>query len=136
MSDLHHAFAMSSVLQIVSARSRPGAFLTQSTIENPADSNPGLVDIRVAKVGLLWRKDPKKKKARSPWQEWGALLTGSQLYFFRDVQWVKSLISQYEMHQKRGRRQSVTFKPPLAEFKPDAIMSTDDAVALLNSSYK
>src|SRR6202008_1382131 len=35
-----------------------------------------------------------------------------------------------------GRRKSVTFKPPLAEFKPDAMMSTDDAVVLLDSSYK
>jgi hypothetical protein len=136
MNGLHHAFSRSSILQIVSARSRPDAFLTQSTIDNPAESLPGLVDIRVAKVGLLWRKDPKKKKARSPWQEWGALLTCSQLYFFRDVQWVKSLISQYETHQKGGRRQAVTFKPPLTEFKPDAIMSTDDAVALLDTSYK
>ncbi|PGH13375.1 hypothetical protein AJ79_03654 [Helicocarpus griseus UAMH5409] len=130
---LHHAFHKSSVLQIVSARSRPDAFLTTNSIANPAESHPGLVDIRVAKVGLLWRKDPKKKKTRSPWQEWGAVLTGSQLYFFRDVQWVKSLISQCESH---GRRHAVTFKPPVTDFKPDSIMSTNDAVALLDSSYK
>ncbi|WEW57829.1 hypothetical protein PRK78_003296 [Emydomyces testavorans] len=136
MNELHQAFYNPCVLQIVSERSRPDAFLTQSSIANPADSQPGLVDIRVAKVGLLWRKDPKKKKTRSAWQEWGAVLTGSQLYFFKDVQWVKSLISQYESKQKRGRRQPVTFKPPIADFKPNAIMSTADAVALLDSSYK
>ncbi|EEH40574.2 hypothetical protein PAAG_09027 [Paracoccidioides lutzii Pb01] len=136
MDALHRTFNKSSVLQIVSARSRPDAFLTSSSIANPAESHPGLVDIRVAKVGLLWRKDPKKKKTRSPWQEWGAVLTGSQLYFFRDVQWVKSLISQCESHDKHGRRRAVTFKPPITDFKPDAIMSTHDAVALLDSSYK
>ncbi|KAL1957213.1 hypothetical protein VTO42DRAFT_6247 [Malbranchea cinnamomea] len=136
MNDLHRLFYKPCVLQIVSARSRPDAFLTQTSIENPAESHPGLVDIRVAKVGLLWRKDPKKKKTRSPWQEWGAVLTGSQLYFFRDVHWVKSLISQYESNQKNGRRRPVTFTPPVADFKPDTTMSMADAVALLDSSYK
>ncbi|KAL4889188.1 hypothetical protein BDV59DRAFT_121125 [Aspergillus ambiguus] len=132
---LNRAFAKSGILQIVSARSRPDAFMPAS-MENPADSNPGLVDIKVAKVGLLWRKDPKKKKTRSPWQEWGALLTLSQLYFFRDASWIKSLMSQHESAQKEGLQRSVVFKPPLVEFKPDGIMSTDDAVALLDSSYK
>ncbi|RJE16423.1 guanyl-nucleotide exchange factor, partial [Aspergillus sclerotialis] len=86
MDSLHETLAESGILQIVSARSRPDAFM-QASIGTPADSHPGLVDIKVAKVGLLWRKDPKKKRARSPWQEWGALLTFSQLYFFRDVNW-------------------------------------------------
>lgn len=135
MDNLHQTFAKTGILQIVSARSRPDAFMP-SSIGNPADSHPGLVDIKVAKVGLLWRKDPKKKKARSPWQEWGALLTFSQLYFFRDVNWVKSLITQHNSQQKDGRRRTVVFTPPLTDFKPDGIMSTDDAVALLDSGYK
>ncbi|KAJ9264134.1 hypothetical protein DTO212C5_7298 [Paecilomyces variotii] len=136
MDSLHQAFSKSAILQIVSARSRPDAFMTPSSIGNPADSHPGLVDIKVAKVGLLWRKDPKKKKTRSPWQEWGALLTFSQLYFFKDVNWAKSLISQYDAQKAEGRRGPVVFTPPLADFKPDGIMSTDDALALLDSSYK
>ena len=135
MRSLHRAFAKTGVLQIVSARSRPDAFMPAS-LQNPADSNPGLVDIKVAKVGLLWRKDPKKKRGRSPWQEWGALLTFSQLYFFRDVNWVKSLISQSEEQQKEGSGRAVIFKPPLTDFSPDGLMSTDDAVALLDSNYK
>ncbi|KAL4878998.1 hypothetical protein BJY04DRAFT_229512 [Aspergillus karnatakaensis] len=132
---LHKAFTQAGILQIVSARSRPDAFMPAS-MDNPAESNPGLVDIKVVKIGLLWRKDPKKKRARSPWQEWGALLTLSQLYFFRDTNWVKSLMSQSETHQKEGRRRAVVFKPPLTDFNPDAMMSTDHAVALLDSSYK
>ncbi|KAL4910219.1 hypothetical protein BDW74DRAFT_49694 [Aspergillus multicolor] len=135
IDSLHRAFAQSAILQIVSARSRPDAFMPAS-MENPADSNPGLVDIKVAKVGLLWRKDPKKKKARSPWQEWGAILTLSHLYFFKDVNWVKSLMAQVETHQKEGRRRAVVFKPPLNNFNPVAMMSTDHAVALLDFSYK
>lgn len=136
MNELHRLFYKPCILQIVSARSRPDAFLTQTSIANPAESHPGLVDIRVAKVGLLWRKDTKKKKTRSPWQEWGAALTGSQLYFFRDVQWVRSLMHQHESNEKNGRRRPVTFSPPVTDFKPDATVSMSDAVALLDSSYK
>ncbi|KAJ6164129.1 hypothetical protein N7470_002801 [Penicillium chermesinum] len=135
MEDLHQAFTKSGILQIVSARSRPDAFM-QASLDNPADSNPGLVDIKVAKVGLLWRKDPKKKRARSSWAEWGALLTFSQLYFFRNVNWVRSLMAQYDAYVKNGRKNTLVFHPPLTEFKPDAIMSTNDAVTLLDTSYK
>ncbi|KAL5332905.1 hypothetical protein BJX70DRAFT_89388 [Aspergillus crustosus] len=135
IESLHRAFAQSGILQIVSARSRPDAFMPAS-MENPADSNPGLVDIKVVKIGLLWRKDPKKKRARSPWQEWGALLTLSQLYLFRDTNWVKSLMAQRDAHEREGRRRAVVFKPPLTDFNPDAMISTDQAVALLDSSYK
>lgn len=135
MDTLHQAFTKSGILQIISLRSRPDAFMPAS-LDSPLDSNPGLVDIKVAKVGLLWRKDPKKKKARSPWQEWGAILTFSQLYFFRNVNWVRSLMAQHEAYVKNGRRGTLVFKPPLAEFKPDNIVSTGDTVALLDSSYK
>ncbi|KAJ6110125.1 hypothetical protein N7486_002360 [Penicillium sp. IBT 16267x] len=135
MNDLHQAFTKSGILQIISLRSRPDAFMHASMM-NPAESNPGLVDIKVAKVGLLWRKDPKKRRTRSPWAEWGAVLTFSQLYFFRNVNWVRSLMAQHENYMKNDRTGTLVFQPPLAEFKPDAIMSTNDAVALLDTSYK
>ncbi|KIX97618.1 uncharacterized protein Z520_06396 [Fonsecaea multimorphosa CBS 102226] len=137
-TDHHHrAFVNSAVLQIVSARSRPDAFLSQVGISNPGEAQAGLVSIKVAKVGLLWRKDPKKKKAKRPWQEWGAILTDSKLYFFKDVGWVKKLMAQYDAHSKSSNRSaSLVFKPPLTSFDPDALMSMDDAVALLDSSYK
>ncbi|KAK6341311.1 hypothetical protein TWF696_008390 [Orbilia brochopaga] len=138
MKDLHESFFRSSVLQIVSARSRPDAFLNPATQQNPQDASPGVVEIKVTKIGLLWRKDPKKKKTRSPWQEWGALLTGSQLYFFKNVSWVKNLMSQYEQHVKAGNLNigPCVFTPPLMEFNPDSMLSTDDTVALLDRTYK
>ncbi|KAF8532649.1 hypothetical protein BDD12DRAFT_765199 [Trichophaea hybrida] len=136
MMALHKAFFRSAVLQIVSARSRPEAFMTQQSMENPDGADPGVVEIKVTKVGLLWRKELKRKKARRPWQEWGAVLTGSQLYFFRNIAWIKSLLYQYEQHHKHGFGTPVTFKPALEQFKPDAQISTDDAVALLDKSYK
>jgi hypothetical protein len=137
LADLQKTFFRTGVLQIVSARSRPDAFMSEKTVTNPEEAHPGIVDIKITKVGLLWRKDPKKKKTRSPWQEWGAILTGAQLYFFRNTQWTKNLIHQYETHVKQGNDGTpVIFKPPMEQFKPDALMSTDDAVALHDSTYK
>ncbi|OTB14059.1 hypothetical protein K445DRAFT_63530 [Daldinia sp. EC12] len=137
LKELQNTFFKTGVLQIVSARSRPDAFMTEKTANNPQEAHPGIVDIKVTKVGLLWRKDAKKKKTRSPWQEWGAILTGAQLYFFRNTAWVKNLMHQYETHIKSGHDGiPLIFNPPLEQFKPDALMSTDGAVALWDASYK
>ena len=137
LQDLQKTFFRTGILQIVSARSRPDAFMSEKTVTNPDEAHPGIVDIKITKVGLLWRKDPKKKKTRSPWQEWGAILTGAQLYFFRNTTWIKSLMHQNETHIRQGHDgMPVIFKPPLDQFKPDALMSTDDAVALVDSTYK
>ncbi|KAL8404068.1 hypothetical protein RB594_009069 [Gaeumannomyces avenae] len=137
LQELHKTFFKTGVLQIVSARSRPDAFMSEKTATNPQEAQAGIVDIKITKVGLLWRKDVKKKKTRSPWQEWGAILTGAQLYFFRNTSWVKNLMHQYDTHIKNGHDGiPVIFHPPLDQFKPDGLMSTDGAVALLDSSYK
>ncbi|KAK4143762.1 uncharacterized protein C8A04DRAFT_37184 [Dichotomopilus funicola] len=136
MKELQRTFFKTGVLQIVSARSRPDAFMTEKTVTNPEEAHPGIVDIKITKVGLLWRKDAKKKKTRSPWQEWGAILTGAQLYFFRNTTWIKQLMHQQKDHLKKGHDgDPCIFKPPLEHFKPDALMSTEGAVALLDSSY-
>ena len=137
IEDVHTNFFKSGVLQIVSSRSRPDAFKTPETVANPLEAHAGVVDIKTAKVGVLWRKDPKKKKTRSPWQEWGAILTSSQLYFFRNVAWVKTLMHQQQDHEKKHKgHNGCIFKPPLDQFKPDVMMSTEHAVALIDSSYK
>ncbi|KAI0472188.1 hypothetical protein GGR56DRAFT_657296 [Xylariaceae sp. FL0804] len=138
LKELQKTFFKTGVLQIVSARSRPDAFMSEKTQNNPQDAHPGIVDIKVTKVGLLWRKDvTKRKKTRSPWQEWGAILTGAQLYFFRNTAWVKNLMHQYETHIRSGNDGiPLVFNPPLEHFKPDTLMSTEGAVALWDSTYK
>ena len=137
LKDLHRVFFKYGVLQIVSSRSRPEAFTSPETMANPAGAHPGVVDIKISKVGILWRKDTKKKKTRSPWQEWGAILTSAQLYFFRNSGWARSLMHQHATNQKHGSKGTpVTFNPPLEHFKPDVLMSTQDAVALQDTSYK
>ncbi|KAI1345510.1 hypothetical protein F5Y01DRAFT_56607 [Xylaria sp. FL0043] len=137
LKELQRTFFKTGVLQIVSARSRPDAFMTEKTQNNPDAAHPGIVDIKVTKVGLLWRKEATKRRTRSPWQEWGAILTGAQLYFFRNASWVKNLLHQHEAHVKSGHDGvPLIFKPPLEHFKPDALMSTEGAVALWDSNYK
>lgn len=134
---LRSCFARYGILQIVSARSRPEAFSSPSTIDNPSEAQAGVVPIKVAKLGILWRKSPKKKKTRSPWQEWGAILTASQLYLCRNATWVKGLAQQVEAHQKNGNRSTaVIFKPPLTEFAYEGKVNTGDAVALQDTNYR
>lgn len=136
---LQRAFTHTGVLQIVSQRSRPSAYEGQFTNGQPPttmDVQPGIIDLKITKVGLLWRKAAKKKKARSPWQEWGAVLTGSQLYLFKNAHWAKGLVHQFMAAQRHGQpRTPVVFKPPLQEFKPDVLIKTDNAVALVDATY-
>ncbi|KAK3718512.1 hypothetical protein LTR37_005016 [Vermiconidia calcicola] len=136
---MQRAFTHTGVLQIVSQRSRPTAYegqLTNGQQPSLTEMQPGIIDIKITKVGTLWRKAAKKKKARSPWQEWGAILTGSQLYLFKNAHWAKGLVHQFEAAQARGKpRTPVTFKPPLQQFKPDALIKTDNAVALVDATY-
>jgi hypothetical protein len=125
------------IVQIESARSRPNAFSSDSGRRNPDEATAGIVDLPVDKVGILWRKDPKKKKTRSPWQEWGAILTGAGLYFFKNAGWVRSYIHQYEQHLKHGNGGSLCFfNPPVTSFKPEQILPTDHAVALQDTTYR
>ncbi|EKG10935.1 SEC7-like protein [Macrophomina phaseolina MS6] len=134
---LHRTFAKYGVIQIVSARSRPEAFMSPTTIENPDGAQAGVVEMPVTKVGVLWRKDSKKKAARSPWQEWGAVLTRSSLSFFKNASWAKSLMHQHDTHERAGGSGNpVVFRPPVEEFKPDYAIPMDQCVAALDSSYK
>lgn len=135
--NLRIAFARFGVLQIVSERSRPEAFTAQSTIDNPNQAQAGVVSIKVAKVGIVWRKSAKKRKTRSPWQEWGVILTQSQLFFHRNLSWIKSLMGQAEVHFKGLKKGSeVIFRPPLQQLLYDGSVATHDAVAMQDTSYK
>ncbi|KAK3676185.1 hypothetical protein LTR78_003935 [Recurvomyces mirabilis] len=139
--DLHYlqrAFTHTGILQIISARSRPTAYEGTLTANNPnpAETQAGIIDLKITKVGTLWRKSAKKKKTRSPWQEWGAILTGSQLYLFKNAHWAKGLVHQFTAAQRPGQpRTPVIFKPPLSDFKPDALIKTDNAAALIDNTY-
>jgi hypothetical protein len=134
--NIYKLFSKYGVIQIVSSRSRPEAFMSEAAQENPFGTSVGIVEMPVTKVGVLWRKDTKKKKARSPWQEWGAVLTRSGLSLFRNSTWTKNLMSQHDQHLKRGETGPVIFQPALPDFKQDHIIPMDGAVALVDHTYK
>ncbi|KAJ4338244.1 hypothetical protein N0V95_008102 [Ascochyta clinopodiicola] len=134
--NIYKSFTRYGVIQIVSSRSRPEAFMSEAAQENPFGTSVGIVEMPVTKVGILWRKDPKRKKARSPWQEWGAVLTRSGLSLFRNSSWAKNLMSQHEQHVKHGEAGPAVFSPALQEFKQDHMIPMDGAVALVDNTYK
>lgn len=134
--NIYKSFTRYGVIQIVSSRSRPEAFMSEAAQENPFGTSVGIVEMPVTKVGILWRKDPKRKKARSPWQEWGAVLTRSGLSLFRNSNWTKNLMAQHEQHIKHGETGPVIFSPALQEFKQDHMIPMDGAVALVDNTYK
>ncbi|KAF2449021.1 protein transport protein sec73 [Karstenula rhodostoma CBS 690.94] len=133
---LWRSFSRFGIIQIVSSRSRPEAFMSQDSQDNPQESSVGIVEMPVTKVGVLWRKDNKRKKTRSPWQEWGAILTRSGLSLFHNSSWAKNLMNQHEQHEKQGDTSPVHFQPPLQEFKQDHMIPMDGAVALVDNTYK
>jgi len=112
-----------NILQIISKKSRPYIFS-----ENNNDEL-GLIEIKIIKIGILWRKSTKKKKGRSPWQEWGCILTESSIYLFKNISWIKQLLYQKRILLKK------IFEPPIEEFKPDEIIKIKDIIILIDNNY-
>lgn len=134
--NLWKSFSRYGIIQIVSSRSRPEAFMSQDAQDNPQETSVGIVEMPVTKVGMLWRKNAKRKKTRSPWQAWGAILTRSGLSLFRNSSWADNLMKQHDHHQEHGDTSPVRFQPPLQDFKQDHIIPMDGAVALVDTTYK
>jgi hypothetical protein len=120
------------IIQVESSRSRPDAF----AVDKSEEAKVGVVDLPVDKVGILWRKDSKKKTARSPWQEWGAILTGAGLYFFKNSGFVKNFIHQHEHHVKHHSGSPCVFKPAITSWKADFMLPIDNSVALHDDNYQ
>jgi hypothetical protein len=87
--------------------------------------------IKLTKVAVLNRKDDLlewgKKPSNRKWRPYSVALTRSQLLIFRDLSWSSTLHSWNNPPKK----------PPIpsALFKPDEIISLNDALAVLDRSY-
>jgi hypothetical protein len=144
--DLRGQFIDGPCLQLVSQRSRPEAFLTPDTTADPDISDPGIVDIKVVKIGILFRREMKRILYSKPtWKEWGAILTASQLYLFKDVSWIKaSVLSQTgNAHENKSdvslssinaKSGTGIIRVPIDGFHPNSVLSTVDMIALIASS--
>ncbi|CCG81364.1 Putative uncharacterized protein [Taphrina deformans PYCC 5710] len=131
VAKLHTAFTHPATLQLISARSRPEAFATDHSIQNPLDTDPGLVDIQITKIGILRRKEQKKPGSKPVYREWGVMLTPSQLLLFKNVQWVKHYMQQARDYAKA---EPLILDPPVHNFAPDSYMPTADTVAMWDST--
>lgn len=87
--------------------------------------------IKLTKVAVLNRKDDLleggKKPSNRKWRPYSVALTKSQLLLFRDLSWSSTLLSWNNPPKK----------PPISSisFKPDEIISVNDALAVLDQSY-
>jgi len=125
------------IIQITSLRSRPDAWKNQSTIENPDEAQAGIVDLPVHKIGILRRKNPKRKTARKTWEEWGVILTDSELRFTKDTHVIYKYVKQYQKHVEEGHGDSpIVFEPALDHLPADAQFPVTKCVALIDSNYK
>ncbi len=138
LQKLRNMFGTSPALQIISAKSRPNAYLSPMMVMNPMESRPGIVEVKVYKVGFLLRREVKKNgKGYKPWRQYGAILTGSQLFFSKNITWVSELIQQLDENERAIKKPSrLAFKPPVSQLHHDDVVSTVEAIALMDGSGK
>jgi len=132
VAKLKESFAKPGILRLISSRSRPEAFVAANTALEAATQ--GVVEISVVKIGVIWRKDVKRKKTQRTWQVWIAMLTQSKIYFFRNTGWIRILLEKWEMHEKHPDRRLI-YTPQIEDFKPDMSILTVNAIALFDKSY-
>lgn len=87
---------------------------------------------KLTKIGVINRKEDvleggKKSTARK-WRQYKVALTGSQLLFFKDLRW------DHHLAEKAGGGRVLTLPHP-SMVKPDEVISVNDAIAVLDTSY-
>lgn len=131
-------FIQGRCLQLTSQRSRPEAFLKADSTIDPDHSLPGTVDIKVVKIGILLKREPRRMLySKSNWREWGAILTASQLYLFKDVSWIKnSILSEpdYSTDSDHSKEGEGIIKASIDGFHPSSVLSTIDMAALFSAN--
>jgi hypothetical protein len=146
---LRKEFEDGQSLQLISQRSRPGAFLSPDSLDDPNSTGPGVVEIKVVKAGFLYKAEGKRKNI---WREWGIILTASQVYFFKDTSWFKSnIMNQQQSSFFSGRKKRAITAPVLNEvvsddnetqkiirplvdgFHPHTVIPTTEIVALFST---
>ncbi|KAG9038197.1 hypothetical protein FRB95_002637 [Tulasnella sp. JGI-2019a] len=104
--------------------------------ETSVERSPA-VTLKVIILGVLNRKDDVLEGGRRApnrkWKEWGVLLTGSQLLFFRDSSLVtNALAAVSEKNGPSGRAEEALSMPSC---QPDEVLNLRDSVALYDTSY-
>ncbi|KAK9367266.1 hypothetical protein V1509DRAFT_567300 [Lipomyces kononenkoae] len=143
VKSLHREFINGPLLQILPLRLRQPMLVSPEVGINSYVIQPDntMKYIKIAKIGVLTSLERKKKKSsKAHWRSWGAVLTLSRVYFFKDVNWVRGLMDQLDATMAEdekaepGHYGSYLF-PPIQGFHADEVMSTQNMVALLDQSY-
>ncbi|KAF8912823.1 hypothetical protein CPB84DRAFT_1759590 [Gymnopilus junonius] len=145
--ELHEAFVNAGVLEVEAppdSRNTPtfslnvigksGTSIGSSSKESfdLSRNEVETLNLKVTKVGHLNRKDDTveggRKSANRKWKTWSVILTGSQLLFFRDLNWPSAL-----SHSSDFAEHSL---PPLSSsFRPDESISLKDSIAVYDCLY-
>ncbi|KZO95075.1 hypothetical protein CALVIDRAFT_460055, partial [Calocera viscosa TUFC12733] len=97
------------------------------------EAQDGGMVLKLTKVGaLLRRQDTGEggRKSSHKWRNLGVAITGSQLLFFKDPNWIVNLKDSADSARRVGGQ-----PPRLASFRPDDWVSLRDAVALYDTTY-
>ncbi|CAH1765204.1 18719_t:CDS:10 [Entrophospora sp. SA101] len=110
------------------------AFTSARTIKitGPLDENDRTFILKITKTGRLGRKidlveGGKRANFTRNWKEFGVILSGSQLMFFRIDIWINSKIS--ELNDPSSKNAT------LPVLKPNLILMTGDSIAVYDKSY-
>jgi len=88
--------------------------------------------VKLVKIGILNRKDDVveggKRAIARKWKGWGAIVTNTQLLFYRDATQV--------MNIRRQVKESVNLPPPRTVLaRPDELWSLKNTLAVSDKSY-
>ncbi|KAL1690360.1 hypothetical protein GGG16DRAFT_92381 [Schizophyllum commune] len=148
--ELHRVFAQAGMIEVgavdPTALQRVNPFFTMAATAQPtpmiasplgeisrSPPQERVYTLKLTKVGLLNRKEDLleggRKSTNRKWRSWSVMLTGSQLFFFRDASWAETLKDYAEL----GSNSQML--PPPGVNQPDEWVSVKDAVAVYDRSY-
>ncbi|KAG0213454.1 hypothetical protein BGX28_004309, partial [Mortierella sp. GBA30] len=109
----------------------------------PTDSRSNCAELKIVKHGILARKidmEHGKKSAVRGWRDLGVILSGSQLLFFTDIGWFQQQRASLVGFDPRAPPDTVGYcVTDLGEGSlpiPQALISTLDSIAVVDSSYQ
>ncbi|KAL1748872.1 hypothetical protein HDZ31DRAFT_28634, partial [Schizophyllum fasciatum] len=148
--ELHRVFAQAGLIEVgavdPTALQRVNPFFSISATAQPSPmiASPlgelgrtlpqeRIYTLKLTKVGMLNRKEDLleggRKSTNRKWRPWCVMLTGSQLFFFRDASWAETLKDYAEL----GSNSQMLPSPGVNQ--PDEWVSVKDAVAVYDRSY-
>uniref|UniRef100_D8PK97 SEC7 domain-containing protein n=1 Tax=Schizophyllum commune (strain H4-8 / FGSC 9210) TaxID=578458 RepID=D8PK97_SCHCM len=148
--ELHRVFAQAGMIEVgavdPTALQRVNPFFTMAATAQPtpmiasplgeisrSPPQERVYTLKLTKVDLLNRKEDLleggRKSTNRKWRSWSVMLTGSQLFFFRDASWAETLKDYAEL----GSNSQML--PPPGVNQPDEWVSVKDAVAVYDRSY-